>query len=187
MGAAIAPEVIARLPGAPWYVQRNLLFLLAKLPVLVEGFSPTPYVRHADARVRREAVRMLFRVPGGRAHALRAALADPDPGVVQLGLAAAIAECPPALIPIVARHATSERAEPHLRALALRVLGASGSPQALETLLRVTLARRTLIGRQRLVPRSPELLTALTALAARGVVVDVLAFGGAEKILRAKS
>jgi hypothetical protein len=167
MGAGIAPDIIARLHGAPWYVQRNLLLLLAKLPVLVEGFSPTPYVRHSDPRVRREAVRMLFRVPGGRAHALRAALADGDAGVLQLGLAAAMEDCPPTLIPIIARHATNVTMEPHMRALALRVLGTTASRHALETLLQVTVPGRTLMGRPRLAPRSPELLTALSALAAR--------------------
>ncbi|HEU4564477.1 MAG TPA: hypothetical protein VFS05_07510 [Gemmatimonadaceae bacterium] len=167
LGAAIAPEVVARLPGAPWYVQRNLLLLLAKLPVHIEGFSPAPYVRHEDPRVRREAVRMLLRVPGGRVQGVRAALADLDAGVVQLGLAAAAEECSTALVPLVASHATDEEAEPHLRALAARVLGGVADPRALEALLQVAAPRRSLMGRPRLAPRSPELIAALAALAAR--------------------
>jgi hypothetical protein len=167
LGAAIAPEIIARLHGAPWYVQRNLLLLLAKLPVLVDGFSPTPFVRHPDPRVRREAIRMLLRVPGGRAHALRAALADPDPGVVQLGLGAALDECPAALAPVVARHALNEGAESHLRARAARVLGTMDEPRALDALVRVAAPARTILGRPRLAARAPEVVAAIAALHAR--------------------
>jgi hypothetical protein len=167
MGAAVAPQIAARLPGAPWYVQRNLLLLLAKLPVLVDGFSPAPFVRHEEPRVRREAVRMLLRAPGPKAPSLRAALTDPDEGVVQVGLAAALDGCPPTLVSVVAALAADAEVPAHLRAMAARALGTTAAPEALEALLHVAAPRRTLLGRPRLAPRGPELLAALGALAAR--------------------
>lgn len=167
LGPAVAPLAVERLAGAPWYVQRNLLQLLGKLQAPVEGLSAQPYLRHADARVRREAVKTMLRMPGGRSAAIRAALADADHGVVQIGLGAAVEECPPALVPQVARLAALEGAEPHLRALALRVLGGSEDPLARDALLHAAAPRRTLLGRPRLAPRGPELLAALNALASR--------------------
>ena len=63
VGAPAAPAVAARLPDAPWFVQRNLLLLLGKLGPWPEGFSPMPYISHGEARVRREAYRLLLDSP----------------------------------------------------------------------------------------------------------------------------
>ncbi|MCU0621536.1 MAG: hypothetical protein MUC69_08545, partial [Gemmatimonadales bacterium] len=37
-GPSIGTEVVSRIPGAPWYVQRNLLRLIGMMPELPEGF-----------------------------------------------------------------------------------------------------------------------------------------------------
>src|SRR6185437_15538860 len=67
LGPALGPAAAARLPNAPWYFQRNLLILIDRLGSWPDGFSLAPYAAHADARVRREAVRMLLR-PAQRGH-----------------------------------------------------------------------------------------------------------------------
>jgi hypothetical protein len=53
---------------------------------------------------------------------------------------------------------------PDLRIQAIRVLGAAKAPQALDVLLSLADGGRSLFGRQRLLPKSRELLAALTAL-----------------------
>src|SRR5207247_1958518 len=79
MGAEIAPFVIARLDDSRWYVTRNLLALLEELGPPPAGFSAAPYMQHADARVRWQAVKLQLKLPGGRDEALVAGLRDPDP------------------------------------------------------------------------------------------------------------
>ena len=52
-----------------------------------------------------------------------------------------------------------------MRTLAVRALGYTRAPAALEVLLRLTSGGRTLLGREKLPPKSPELLAALAGLA----------------------
>jgi hypothetical protein len=160
------PLAAARLAGAPWYLQRNLLIVIDGLPAWPEGFSPAPFARHEDVRVRREAMRMMLKAPATRVEAIPPALEDPDAAIVHLALGAALGQCPPAAVPLVVRHAGDREAEPHIRALAIRVLAGVRSPDAVEALLALTLGKKTLLGRRRLAPRSPELLAALAGLAA---------------------
>jgi len=52
------------------------------------------------------------------------------------------------------------------RALAIRALGAARARAARDVLLQLTSGGRTLLGRERLASKSPELLASLAALAA---------------------
>jgi hypothetical protein len=165
MGPAIAPTVIARLDDPRWYVTRNLLTLLEEIGAPA-GFSAHPFMRHADARVRLQAVKLQLKLPEGRDEALVAGLADQDPRTLRLALGVAIAlqRCPDPAVSLLASHATDYGFPADLRVLAIRALGYATAPAALETLLRLTTAGRTLFGREKLPPKSPELLVALTAL-----------------------
>jgi len=62
-------------------------------------------------------------------------------------------------------HATDRTLASDLRVLAIRALGGTSAPAALEALLRLTSAGRTLFGRARFPPKSPEVVVALQALA----------------------
>src|SRR5256886_819227 len=63
MGAEIGPFVVARLDDSRWYVTRNLLALLDRLGPPPAGFSAAPYMRHTDARVRWQAVKLQLKLP----------------------------------------------------------------------------------------------------------------------------
>jgi HEAT repeat protein len=52
-----------------------------------------------------------------------------------------------------------------VRVLAVRALGYARAPAAFDSLIRLTYGGRTLFGRERLAPKSPELLAALAAMA----------------------
>jgi len=95
MGAEIAPFVIARLDDSRWYVTRNLLALLEELGPPPAGFSAAPYMRHADARVRWQAVKLQLKLPAERDEALIAGLRDQDPRTLRLALSLA-SRCRPA-------------------------------------------------------------------------------------------
>ncbi|HEV2181805.1 MAG TPA: hypothetical protein VGR59_15865 [Gemmatimonadaceae bacterium] len=169
LGPALGPAAAARLPNAPWYFQRNLLILIDRLGSWPDGFSLAPYAAHADARVRREAVRMLLRTApaGQRGPAILAALGDTDDQVVRLALGAAAESCPPATIPRIARRVADRQLESDLDLLAIKVLGTSRDPAALECLLSCVTTGRGWFGGRRLAPRSPRLLAALAGLVAR--------------------
>jgi len=165
MGTAIAPTVIARLEDPRWYVTRNLLTLLEEIGV-PPGFSAVRFMHHADARVRLQAVKLQLKLPEGRDEALAAGLADQDPRTLRLalGLAVALQRSPDGAVPLLVSRATDRALPTDLRVLAIRALGHTSTPAALETLLQLTSAGRTLFGREKLPPKSPELLVALAAL-----------------------
>ena len=162
----VAREAARRLSDPRWYVLRNLLSLLGELNARPDGFSPAPYLRHEDARVRREAFRIALRTAEERSRAIPLALVDGDAQVLRAGLAECAAECPAAAVPLVCRRIDDPGADAELRLLAIRVLGGSREPLALRTLVRLADGGRTLLGKRRLAATSPELLAALSALAA---------------------
>src|SRR6059036_863277 len=167
MGAEIGPFVVARLDDSRWYVTRNLLALLEELGAPPAGFSAAPYMRHADARVRWQAVKLQLKLPDERDEALVTGLRDHDPRTLRLALSLAVAlqACPDAAVPLLVNRATDRTLAGDLRALAVRALGYTRAPAALETLLQITAGGRTLFGREKLAAKSPELLVALAALA----------------------
>ena len=167
MGAEIAPFVIARLDDSRWYVTRNLLALLEQLGPPPAGFSAAPYMRHTDARVRWQAVKLQLKLPAERDEALVVGLRDQDPRTLRLalGLAVALQACPDTAVPLLVNRAIDRTLPGDLRALAVRALGYTRAPAALETLLQITAGGRTLFGREKLAAKSPELLVALAALA----------------------
>src|SRR5213592_496239 len=108
MGAEIAPFVIARLDDSRWYVTRNLLALLEELGPPPAGFSAAAYMRHADARVRWQAVKLQLKLPAERDEALIAGLRDQDPRTLRLALSIAVAlqASPDAAAPLLVNRAT---------------------------------------------------------------------------------
>lgn len=189
MGPAVGPLVLQRLPDERWFVTRNLLAILGQLPKLPPDFDATPYFDHSDARVRREVLRLMVRDPVHRDRAIARAIADGDPRTVQLGLSAALETCPEVAVPQVAARATSAPSR-DLRLLAVRVLGVSRSPMALEALLSIAAPKKTLLG-AKLPPKTPELLAALAALRQHGEdrrvarVLDLAARSRDTEIVRA--
>jgi hypothetical protein len=167
-GGEIAPTVAARLsPDRPWYVLRNLLTLLSQVPELPRGFSPTYCLSHADARVRREALKLMIRMPTLRDEAITTAVGDEDERMVQAALSAALDGCPAAAASVIMRRVDDRRVPPSLRSLAIRAAAASKSSAALDWLLGFALAKRRWYSfRQRLAHRSPDMLAALAGLAA---------------------
>src|SRR6266568_3791439 len=122
MGAEIAPFVIARLDDSRWYVTRNLIALLEELGPTPAGFSAAAYMRHADARVRWQAVKLQLKLPAERDEALIAGLRDQDPRTLRLALSIAVAlqACPDTAVPLLVNRATDRTLAGDLRALAVR-------------------------------------------------------------------
>jgi hypothetical protein len=90
---------------------------------------------------------------------------DHDEQVLRGALVECLNGCPPAVVPLVCRRTADPAVDAELRALAVRVLGASRESLALRTLLRIADGGKSLLGRRRIAPPTPEVLAALATLA----------------------
>ncbi len=165
LGPAIGPMLVERLPTSPWFVQRNLLALLGSLPEIPGDFDASPYVDNDDARVRREALKLMLRIPGQRADAVLASLGDDDDVNIRMGLTAALEGCPPAAVPRLMVLLNDRRNSAEIRSMAVRVLGTIRTPATRDWLVAHALTKQGWFRRRRLVPKTPELLAVLGSLA----------------------
>ena len=165
IGPVLGPSITERLSDERWYVKRNLLALLDELPEPPAGFSALQWVGHSDARVRLEALKLGLKSPAERDRVLGRALADPEGRLVRLALMTATAGLPAAAVPRVVALMQNRQLPADLRLLAIRVLGCSQAPQALDTLLSLVDGGRSLFGKQKILPKTREVVVALSALA----------------------
>lgn len=162
LGSAVGPLAMQRLQDASWFVQRNMLGILRGLPELPAGFDARPYAEHQDARVRREALRMLFAQPAARDRAICQALTDAEQRTVRLGLNAALEGCPDAAVPLAASLATRGASQDQ-RVAAVRALGAARSPAGVDALLAIVAPKKWMLWRRK-PARTPEYRAAITVL-----------------------
>lgn len=164
-GNEVVPEVSRRLPGGPWYFQRNLLRLLQMLPDPPEESLAVEYSRHSDARVRVEGFRLLMRHPQARARGIVEGLSDPDISGVRVAVMAAGEDCPAAAAPLLLRGLKERRIEPSLVPSAIRALGPMVEiPEVVDVLLSHAGRKLPLLG-WRVATKSKESLAALAAMA----------------------
>jgi len=165
MGEVVGPRAVERLSDTRWFVQRNMLALLARLPDLPEDFDPQPFMEHPDMRVRREAFPLALGVPRLRDRALVGSLMDTDERMVRMALLELRQGVPDPVVPtLVNRVVAAEERSPDIRALGVKVLGGSRSTLALKTLVDLVTAGKTLFRRIRLAHATPQTLQALRVL-----------------------
>ncbi len=162
LGPDIGPLILKFLDDRRWYVQRNMLAILGHLPSLPKGFDGAGFMQHADPRVRRETFLMLFNDPVQRDRAISMAVVDSDRRTVQLGLTAALTDCPASAIPLVVAR-TTDADDMDARITAIRVLGHASNRTAEQALLNMIAVKKSLLRRKR-PPKTPEYLAALEAL-----------------------
>jgi hypothetical protein len=167
LGPKVGDVVVARLPKGPWTLQRNLLLLLGRLPEWPAGFSPAPYAKNPDARVRREAYALLLADPKSRDKAIADAIADSDERIVRAGLnSAAERGCPRDAVPVLTRRLSDGSLDGMMGALAVKVLAPVRLTPVYDCLVAVTLApKRRFQFRRKLSVKSPTMLAALGVLA----------------------
>jgi hypothetical protein len=165
LGPAIGPVALARMPSAPWFLQRNLLVLFGRMKSWPEGFSPETYARDPDSRIRREAVKLMLESASHQRQGVTLGLGDPDEGIVALTLTAATESCPPQALPLVHQIAMDAKRTSELRVLAIRILARARTPETFRTLLEFAAPRRRWFGK-RYPPKSPELLASIAGLTA---------------------
>ena len=167
LGPEVGDAVVARLPKAQWFVQRNLLLLMGRLPQWPAGFSAEPYARNPDARVRREAYALLLNDEKLRDKAVADAVGDEDERIVRAGLnIAAERGCPRDAMPVLTARLAAHSLDGMLGVLAVKVLQPVRLQAVLDCLVAATLApKRRFQFRRRLAPKTPVTVAALAALA----------------------
>jgi hypothetical protein len=141
-----------------------MLTLLARRGHLPPTFSVVPWTQHPDTRVRSEAIRLQLTLPHERDLGVDAALNDPDPRIVHLGLTA-IHECPPHLIERMIDLALASDIGEDSRLLAVNTLAREQREDVLAALLQLSVGGRSWFGRTRLQPKTPVLVAVVRALA----------------------
>ncbi len=164
LGPQAGQVAVARLADAPWFLQRNILVLLGRLGTWPADFSPRAYADSTDARIRREAIKLMLDSPEHHVEAVLRGLRDSDEGIAALALAGAMDSCPPEVLTFVHRIAIDVRRPTESRVLAVRILARSKTREAVQVLQQLVLPRRRWFAR-RLAAKSPELLAALAGLA----------------------
>lgn len=164
-GEAIGSEIVMRIPGAPWFVQRNLLHLLGLLPKLPPEFSPEICLSHPDPRVRHEGLKLLLRDPGTREAAIAEAVKAPDQPTLRLGLVSAAEGCPPQAVATILGRLADRKLPDDLSALALRAVSEVEEDAVLDTLIAYCRNKRRFLWFWWLAPMSPALIEAMTNLA----------------------
>jgi hypothetical protein len=163
-GQAVVPLVQERLEGMPWYVQRNLVLLLGRLPDLPPAAAPLEMLRHRDPRVRHEAIALMMADPELRSRAVAEALAGEYEPSLRLALTALAERCPPEFLPRVLNRIQDPELPPDVRALAVSAAATVKDPLVLRVLRRLVVARG-ITGMGRLAPRTAPMLAALRGLA----------------------
>jgi hypothetical protein len=164
-GTAIGPLAAERIEGMPWYVQRNLLALLGRLPDRPMRFTPPGMLAHRDPRVRHEALALAIADSGLRNRGLAEALESSYEPTLRLAFRSLLEHCPPEFVPRLIARAADQDLDPELRAAAIAALAPVNDPVVLRVLRRSVVARGiTALGR--LAPKSPVMLAALRGLTA---------------------
>jgi hypothetical protein len=164
-GGAVGPLAADRMDGMPWYVQRNLLALLGRLPDRPMRYTPPGMLAHRDPRVRHEALALAVADSGLRNRGLAEALDSGYEPTLRLAFRTLQEHCPPEFVPRLIARAADPNLEPDLRAAAITALAPVNDPVVLRVLRRLVVARGiTALGR--IAPKSPQMLAALRGLAA---------------------
>ena len=167
LGADVGAAAVRRLPQAMPDVQALLLGLLGRLSALPSGFGVDDWTRNRSPNVRREAIKLLLKDPARREQGITLGLRDTDDRTVLLALNDASASCPEGVLPLIMSRVDRDDIPASLRALAIRTIAGVRSPDVVEWVLRfVMVGRKRFFGGERLAPKSPELIAALSALGA---------------------
>jgi hypothetical protein len=165
LGDNIGPAIVVRLPVVPWYAQRNLLILMSTLDTWPPEFSAIEYASHSDARVRREALKLLLKREHTRVAGITLAVSDSDPQLIRMGLDAALKDCPPAVVPRLAAKLGAGTLPLELETMAIQAIGSTSVPAAYTCLWGLAVKRTRWLRRDKLAPKSRAMVASLKALA----------------------
>ncbi len=152
IGEPVVPLAIRMLDDQRWYVVRNMVTILGGIgsPEAVRAVLRTS--RDPDPRIRREAARALGRARGPDVEdRIRDLLADPDPSVCLMAIAAAALQRSPSMLQVlwdVYRRISIRSSRWNMKPAVLQAVGRTGLPEAAPLLASVA-RRRPFLYRRR--------------------------------------
>jgi len=162
-----ALEVLGeKLPSLSPRVLRYVLTVFGQIDAWPPRVDPLGYARHVDPAVRREAIRYLLKVDATRDEAIVLALRDQDDRVLNIALGAMGKGCTPEAAGLLMRRVDDSALTSELRVRAIRAVGASRTADVLTWLLGIATTTRWYSSRPRLRKPTPEVVAAVTAIAA---------------------
>lgn len=166
LGVAAVPGIASRIANERPTVQAHLLAVLAGVGVAPSNVDVWALARHMMGDVRREAIRLLLTLDEHREKAVALAMQDSDPRILRDGLRAAPRPMAPALAHLVMQRVDRQGSGLALeeRAMAIQVLATCRVPAVRDWLARA-LVRKKFFGGRKLAEKTPDMLTALRALA----------------------
>lgn len=171
MDDALVPSLAARLHDSRWFVQRNMLSLMAEVSETPPVDAARRFLDHDHPVLRREAYRIMLDTYEHLDAALEAALEEDDTRSVTLALSAAQRASQPALakvVPALRRRVADEELPAAARVAGVRALARSGTKEAHRALLDVCRGDRGLMfWKAGVAEKSPVVLEALALLADR--------------------
>ncbi len=136
LGPVALPALLDALQAPAWYLVRNALTLLPEVADGDQAPFVTPLLRHPEPRVRRTAVRALWKLAGpGAEHALLARMKDTDAETLHEILFVLGQLRSESCLGPVTDLAKDKRVVERLRILALETLGQIGSPKSIPVFL----------------------------------------------------
>lgn len=171
LGDDLAPKLTSRLHDDRWFVQRNMLSLLAEVSETPPADTARRFLDHDHPVVRREAYRILLDTYEHLDAALERGLAEDDTRSVTLALSAARRASQPALakvVPALRRRVADEELPAAARIAGVRALARAGTKEAHRAMLDVCRGDRGLMfWKTEVAEKSPVVLEALALLAHR--------------------
>jgi hypothetical protein len=165
LGGNTAGElVVRRLDAARPVLQRELLAFLGRLAAMPDGDDLRSYCTHPDPSVRREAVKLLLRQESMRDETLLIALTDTDERTVYIAVQAALDRCPKGAVEVLRGRVERGELTSALRVLAIRIVATAKTPATLDWLRRRVMTQTKWLRRPKLLPATPEVLAALSAI-----------------------
>ena len=166
LGVAAVPGIASRIGQERPAVQAHLLSVLADAGIAPASVDVFALARNGMSDVRREAIRLLLALDEHREKAVAMAMQDSDPRILRDGLRAAPRPMAPALAHLVMQRVDRQGSgmAQEERAMAIQVLATCRVPAVRDWLARA-LVRKRFFGGRKLVEKSPDMLSALRALA----------------------
>lgn len=143
------------MPTLPPRAQRHVLAVFDRLDAWPPGVEPTTLARHADAAVRREAIRYLLKHEATREVGTLQGLSDPDLRTFGLAMTSVMRACSRDAARLLMARYDDPAIGSELRARMARTIARSRAPETLDWMLAQVLTTRWLVGSVRL--RKPTL------------------------------
>jgi hypothetical protein len=167
VGPPAVPRIATRLQGMRSVSLKLLLGVLEKIGHWPPELDLLPLTSHPEPSVRRETIKLLLLNERTRETGITIGVGDADEHCVHQALRAAAMSCPPQALRLLMHRADDLGLGSELRTRAIRIIANFGSDDAITWLAERLIKPHWLFRTPRLREKTPQLLAALTGLAAR--------------------